>query len=142
MLCVFDDKRLNNDKSWHSEKLLCWKSNCLIPVYLKPVKNCHFIILHFPRIMFSLVAILFSNITVVLYIRLWYKINLISVDNSLVIYSLGSKVLVERNQCLLAQTHRTLTWSPITFSIRFSSFFQTRLTLKTCEKTSYPLALY
>ena len=28
-------------------------------------------------------------------------------------YSLRSKVLVERSQCLLAQTHRTLTRSPI-----------------------------
>ena len=41
------------------------------------------------------------------------------------------KVLVKGNQCLLAQTHRSLTRSPITFSIRFSSPLQTRLTLKT-----------
>ena len=29
-----------------------------------------------------------------------FKINLISVDNSLIIFSLRSKVLVERSQCL------------------------------------------
>ena len=45
--------------------------------------------------------------------QLWYKINLISVNNSLIIYSLWPKVLVERSQCILAQTHRTLTRSPI-----------------------------
>ena len=78
-----------------------------------------------------LVAILCSNITVDLYITLWYKINLISVDNSLIIYSLSSIVLVEISQCLLAQIHRTFTRSPITFSIRFSSSLQTRLTMKT-----------
>ena len=34
-----------------------------------------------------------------------------------------SKVLVRRNQCLLAQTCRTLTRIPINFSIRFSSSY-------------------
>ena len=38
-------------------------------------------------------------------------------------YCSGHKVLVERSQCLSAQTHRTLTRSPITFSIRFSFFY-------------------
>ena len=38
---------------------------------------------------------------------------LISFDNPLIIYVFRSKVLVRRNQCLLAQTHRTLTKSPI-----------------------------
>ena len=73
---------------------------------------------------FTLVAILCSNISIDLYISLWYKINLISVNNSLIIYGLRSKVLVESSQCLLAQTHRTLTRSPITFSIRFSSSYK------------------
>ena len=45
--------------------------------------------------------------------------------------SFKSKVLVRRNQCLLAQTYLTLTRSPITFSIRFCSSLHTRLTLKT-----------
>ena len=53
-----------------------------------------------------------------------FHINLKSVDNSLIIYGLKSKVLVERSQCLLAQTHRTLTRSPITFSIIFSSSYK------------------
>ena len=39
----------------------------------------------------------------------------------MIIYSLRSKVLVERSQRLLAQILHTLTRSPITFSIRFSS---------------------
>ena len=43
----------------------------------------------------------------------WYKINLISFDNSLIIYRFRSKVLVRRIQCLLAQTHCTLTSRPI-----------------------------
>ena len=60
---------------------------------------------------------------------IWYKINLISFDNSLIIYSFRSKVLLRRNQCLLAQTHRTLTRSPITFNIRFSSSLDARSTL-------------
>ena len=63
-------------------------------------------------------------ISVDLYILLWYKINLISVKNSLITYGLRSKVLVERSQRLLAQTHSTLTRSPITFSIRFSSSYK------------------
>ena len=42
--------------------------------------------------------------------------------------SFRSKVLVRKNQCLLAQTHRILTGSPINFSIRFSSSLHTRLT--------------
>ena len=42
-----------------------------------------------------LVALLCSNISVDLYILLWYQINLISVDNALIIYSLRSKVLVK-----------------------------------------------
>ena len=77
---------------------------CLISVYLKPVKfSCYFVFKHNCRFVHS---------------KLWYKINLTSVDNSLIIYSLRSKVLVERSQCLLAQTHHTLTRSPITFSVR------------------------
>ena len=60
---------------------------------------------------FMLVDILYSNKTVNLDIQTlhWLSTN----NNSLINYSLRSKVLVERSQCLLAQTHYTLTRSPI-----------------------------
>ena len=67
---------------------------------------------------------------------LHYVINLIQNKSDIVrstpcFTSPSLKNLVKRIQCLLALTHRTLTRSPITFIIRFSSPLKTRVTLKT-----------
>ena len=105
-----------------------------------PLSHSFFLTLFGKRVIF--IRSLLPWITVDLYVTFLIQNKPHVFEHFLITYiSFKSKVLVRKNQCLLAQTHCTLTRSPITFSIRFSSSLHTRLTLKKFTFPARPFLL-